>query len=209
MSTRSPVQLPLPAPLRRRIRHADHAAFRRVARTEIPWVNPFLRGLTRACDWSMLWLGIAGILAMTGGRGRRAALRGVVAIALTSGTVNHPVKLLARRRRPDLSDVPEARQLAAEPGSWSFPSGHAASAFAFATATGAAIPALAVPLGTGAALVAYSRVHVGVHYPSDVLVGAALGSIVGVLTGAAHRSISPEPLRSETTTVDRERGRGG
>ena len=61
------------------------------------------------------------------------------------------------------------------PTSPSLPSGHSASAFAFATAVGQTIPAASVPLNVAAAAVAYSRVHTGVHYPADTIVGAAIG----------------------------------
>jgi undecaprenyl-diphosphatase len=66
------------------------------------------------------------------------------------------------------------------PRSLSFPSGHAASAFAFATAVGSVIPPLSVPLHLAAVAVAYSRVHSGVHYPGDTIAGALIG------TTAAH-----------------------
>lgn len=65
------------------------------------------------------------------------------------------------------------------PHSASFPSGHTASAVAFAAAVGPTLPVCAVPLGVLACAVGYSRVHTGVHYPGDVVAGAVLG------TGAA------------------------
>jgi undecaprenyl-diphosphatase len=80
------------------------------------------------------------------------------------------------------------------PASTSFPSGHSASGFAFATAVGSELPWLALPLRFLAAAVAYSRVHTGVHYPAD----AVVGSIVGAGTGQAaavlldHWEASPD-----------------
>ena len=68
------------------------------------------------------------------------------------------------------------------PSSRSFPSGHSAAAFAFATGIGHVSPAAAVPLRALAALVAYSRVHTGVHYPADVLAGALMGTATAQLT---------------------------
>jgi undecaprenyl-diphosphatase len=65
------------------------------------------------------------------------------------------------------------------PRSTSFPSGHAASAFAFATGVGSDMPALSLPLHAAAAVVAYSRVHTGVHYPGDVVVGSVTGAALG------------------------------
>jgi undecaprenyl-diphosphatase len=71
------------------------------------------------------------------------------------------------------------------PGSGSFPSGHAASAFAFAYAVGRHLPGLAVPVRLLATGVAYSRVHAGVHYPGDVVIGSVLGAGTAAMTAAA------------------------
>ena len=68
------------------------------------------------------------------------------------------------------------------PSSRSFPSGHSAGAFAFATGVGREMPRTAVALRALAALVAYSRVHTGVHYPGDVLAGSLMGSALAQLT---------------------------
>ena len=62
------------------------------------------------------------------------------------------------------------------PASTSFPSGHSASAFAFASSVGRDLPRLALALNFLAAAVAYSRVHTGVHYPGDTIVGAVIGA---------------------------------
>jgi undecaprenyl-diphosphatase len=67
------------------------------------------------------------------------------------------------------------------PRSTSFPSGHSAAAFAFATGACAELPVLAPVLAPLAGTVAYSRVHIGVHYPSDVAAGAAIGIGSGLL----------------------------
>jgi undecaprenyl-diphosphatase len=71
------------------------------------------------------------------------------------------------------------------PNSTSFPSGHAASAFAFAYAVGRHVPGLAVPIRLLAGMVAYSRVHTGVHYPGDVLIGSITGAGTGAMVAAA------------------------
>jgi undecaprenyl-diphosphatase len=97
--------------------------------------------------------------------------------------VNAGLKPLGRRRRPDrvAEEVPLARHVRM-PGSTSFPSGHSAAAFAFATGVGDVLPPVAVALRGLAAVVAYSRVHTGVHYPADVVTGALLGSALAQLT---------------------------
>lgn len=135
----------------------------------------------------MLWLAIAGAMALAGGRpGRRAALRGIVSIAMTSTLVNLPLKYLARRNRPatQRGDRPLPVSM---PGSFSFPSGHSASAFAFATGVGLTRPRMLVPILPLAATVAYSRVHLRVHYPFDVLAGAAIGTGMGLASGPVIR----------------------
>lgn len=158
----------------------------------------------------MLWLIFAMVLALIGrSRGRRAGLRGVLAITLTSTLVNLPLKYLARRDRPraQKGDRPLPIKM---PGSFSFPSGHAASAFAFTTAVGLeegrALPIL-LPLAT---TVAYSRVRLRVHYPLDVLAGAAIGTGMGFVSGPimdASRSWwerlrpVPERLRPKSTRL--------
>src|SRR5204863_7754859 len=129
--------------------------------------------------YSRLWLLIAAGLAAAGdNRARRAAGRGVVAVAIASAVANGPAKLLVRRRRPFSRSRPA---LVPMPRSTSFPSGHSASAFAFATAACGELPALAPTLVPLAAAVAYSRVHTGVHYPSDVAAGVAMGVACGVI----------------------------
>jgi undecaprenyl-diphosphatase len=153
-----------------------------VADTPTPVLDEPLRRLSNAADHSRLWLGIAAVIAALGrSRGRRAAVEGMLSIGATSATVNLGIKPLAHRQRPDRAKLaPSEARFVSMPGSTSFPSGHAASAFAFAYAVGRHLPGLAVPIRLLAGGVAYSRVHTGVHYPGDV----ALGSIVGAGTAA-------------------------
>lgn len=140
-----------------------------------------LRAVSTAANKSLLWCAIAAVLTATGGeQGRRAAARGLTAIGMASATVNGPLKLIGRRPRPTLAPVAGRRPFPV-PASFSFPSGHTASAAAFATAAGAELPAGGAPLTALAAVVGYSRIHTGVHFPSDVLAGAAVGAAAGML----------------------------
>jgi undecaprenyl-diphosphatase len=154
-----------------------------------------MRRLSRAADYSRLTLAAAGVLSVLGGRhGRQAAREGLAAVAVTSAIVNAVLKPVARRRRPDRPAGEGAGdRYVRMPGSRSFPSGHSASAFAFATGVGQVMPRAGVPLRALAALVAYSRVHTGVHYPADVVSGALLGSVFAQSTAYAlerrHRSM--------------------
>jgi membrane-associated phospholipid phosphatase len=142
--------------------------------------------LSRAADYSKLSLTAAAILAGTGGRsGRRAASSGLVSVAATATVVNLVLKRIGRRRPDPLkADVPLARRVRM-PRSTSFPSGHSASAFAFATGVGHVLPRQAAPLHALAALVAYSRVHTGVHYPADAIAGAVVGTALAQLAAGA------------------------
>lgn len=167
----------------------DLAAYAAIATTPTPMADTAFRRLSRAADHSKLWLGCSALLAAFGGeRGRRAAENGLASIGLTSAVVNIALKPLANRHRPDRSalDVPVTRQVAM-PHSTSWPSGHSASAFAFAAGVGEAWPLVGVPLSFVASLVAYSRVHTGVHYPSDTIAGAVAGLALAPVAVRAPR----------------------
>jgi membrane-associated phospholipid phosphatase len=165
----------------------DLAVYAAIAATPTPTMDEGLRRLSRAADHSKLWVGCSALLAAFGGRrGRRAAENGLASIALTSAVVNLGLKPVGNRRRPDrvTAEVPIARHVAM-PRSTSWPSGHSASAFAFATGAGAAWPAAGIPLSALASLVAYSRVHTGVHYPADTIAGTVAGVALAPVAVAA------------------------
>ncbi|MFJ7770071.1 phosphatase PAP2 family protein [Streptomyces sp. NPDC097107] len=175
------------------LRAVDGALYAAVAATSTPTLDRALRRLSHAADHSKVSLGIAAVLALSGARPRRAALVGVGAVAVASASANVLGKRLVRRARPDreAARVTVDRQVPM-PASASFPSGHTASAVAFATAVGVVLPAAAVPLGALASAVGYSRVHVGVHYPGDVAAGAVLG-IASAAAALAAAAATPVP----------------
>ncbi|UNQ42080.1 phosphatase PAP2 family protein [Prescottella equi] len=162
-----------------------------------------LRTLSNAANHSVLWMGVAAGMGLAGGRARRAAVRGVLAVAGASALSNAVLKPVFPRRRPP-AGTPEftVRRGLPAPRSSSFPSGHSASAAAFATAVALEYPAAGVALAPLAAAVAYSRVHTGVHWPSDIAVGAGFGAAVALATRRwwAVRDEEPATLGPDRTT---------
>ena len=156
--------------------------------TETPSIAPVprpidhaLRYLSMSANHGRLWMGMAAGLALTGKRGRRAAIRGLLTLGASSFVSNVVFKPVVGRRRPDIERTAFGRRVDKAPWTSSFPSGHAASAAAFATGASIELPAASALLVPLAAAVAYSRVHVGVHHRSDVLAGAAIGIGMAVL----------------------------
>lgn len=167
----------------RQVGRTDRQLVRRSADLPRTQADTVLTALSKSANKSRLWWGLAAALALRGGTPRRAALRGVAAITGASAAANLLGKPLFPRRRPAAEEVPEHRRLVRRPTSSSFPSGHAASAAAFATAAAMESPALGLAIAPLAAAVAYSRVHTGVHWPSDI--GA--GALIGVAAAGATR----------------------
>ena len=181
----------------------DRAIFRAVASTPTPTLDEPMRRLSGLANDSKLWLGVAGALFVFGGRtGRRAAVTGLVALGVDSAIVNLPMKFSSGRTRPDRESagVPEQRWVPM-PSSTSFPSGHSASGFAFAGAVAGSMPGLAIPLRGLAAVVAYSRVHTGVHYPGDVVAGSLIGTTIGEATALAARSVRRRRVQRHAAAV--------
>src|SRR6476661_7760418 len=149
-----------------------------------------LRILTKTADHGRLWMGVAAVGVLAGRRTRRGAIRGLASLGGASFVSNVMLKPLFGRRRPDRERTSLARQIGQLPWTSSFPSGHSASAAAFATGATLEVPwagPILVPL---AVAVAYSRVHVGVHYRSDVWAGAAVGITVALI-GRAMWPVKP------------------
>lgn len=158
----------------------DRAISHAVGTTATPTLDRLLVRVSRAADRSRLWLATAATVAVLGGpAGRRAAVRAVASVGLASAVTNLVLKPASRRRRPTASGRPVASRRVPLPRSSSFPSGHAASAFAFASTMGEDVPPTWAPLHVTAALVACSRVHTGVHHTTDVVGGSLLGAMCG------------------------------
>lgn len=190
-------QGPEPAPsLRRQVDGLDRAVYGAIASAPTPHLDRAFQRLSDSANHSGLWMATAAAMAVGGGReGRRAALDGLLAIVVTSAVANAVAKPLGGRRRPDREGyhVPVVRHVKM-PESTSFPSGHSASAFAFAGAVSTGWPQGGVPVRAMATLVAYSRVHTGVHYPGDVIAGSFIGGVVGPTVAHLVRRWRNRPL---------------
>jgi membrane-associated phospholipid phosphatase len=162
--------------LRRGAAALDLAAFRLIRSTAVvPEIVTVARAYSRLGEHGVLWY-VLGLAGMGLDRRRRARWRRAAKAVLVAQVGSTAIKLAVGRRRPASDTLPA---LITTPTGLSFPSSHASGSFAAARAytplAGArAMYALAVPM-------ALTRVHLGVHYPSDVLAGAALGTLIGSL----------------------------
>jgi undecaprenyl-diphosphatase len=151
-----------------------------------------------ASAWWVKWP----LFAVTGGccdafkrRLPTAALAVAVAAVVAEGLTGL-LKLITERARPPLAD-PQIEALVSVPESHSFPSGHAATAFAAATVVAVLYPRLRAPLLALAVMVALSRVYLGVHFWSDILVGSLLGVAIGITTARFFQWGRTEPPERE------------
>ena len=173
---------------RRALGRLDRKLLAAAIRRRGPVADRVMMTASTAANRSMLWMAIAGGLAATGRRRpRTAAASGLLGISIAATLANGPLKFAWRRDRPIAIAHGGGEPLLPLPRTFSFPSGHSASAFAFATGVSAALPAAAPVVVPMAGTVAYSRVHTGVHYPSDVAVGAAIGAGSGYLAARIVR----------------------
>jgi membrane-associated phospholipid phosphatase len=159
------------------VKSADLAVLRAMrTRWHTPAVEEAMRVLGKAGNNATIWVGLnvaLSIVDSSHGEGWLiCAALGPIAIGL-----NYVIKLIAKRPRPVLDGLPP---LGGAPSSLSFPSAHATSSFAVATAMTRvdSVAALAFALALALSL---GRPYLGMHYPSDVLAGAAIGIVLGLI----------------------------
>jgi membrane-associated phospholipid phosphatase len=145
-----------------------------------------MRGLGAAGEWGLVWAAI-GLVGAAVDRSRRERWLRAAAVGPTAVGANYAVKLAVRRPRPRLRRLPP---LGRAPSALSFPSAHATSSLAAATAFGRVEPRTQRPLYALAGAICATRPYLGMHYPSDVLAGAVIGIAIGALVpGVGERSL--------------------
>lgn len=156
----------------------DHALMRRVHRWRAPlWIRLWMVCATRGGD-GWLWYAMCAVVLAFGGQHRFAAV-GSAMLAGTAGVATFlSLKRITGRRRPCALE-PHCWSTLLPPDQFSFPSGHTITAFAFATPLIAYYPDLAWGLGFCALSIAASRILLGMHFLSDVVAGALIGTSLG------------------------------
>jgi undecaprenyl-diphosphatase len=152
-----------------------------------PRIEAAMGALGTASEWGAVWVAI-GLACAAADRRRRGRWLRSAPVAPAAVGVNYAVKLAVRRRRPRLRRLPP---LAGAPSELSFPSAHATSSMAAATAMARVSPRSSPPLFGLAGAICATRPYLGLHYPSDVLAGGALGLVIGRLWPGLRR-IGPE-----------------
>ena len=153
------------------------------------WLDPVFVGLSWLGSYGLVWLALAALGAAVWRRPQLLLLVGAADLAAEFGSLG--LRHAIGRPRPPLR-FPDPEPLVGVSSTPSFPSGHATTSFACAVLLASAAPRLAVPLIGLAAAISLSRVYVGVHYPLDVVGGAALGIVLAtalrLLAGGRRRS---------------------
>lgn len=144
---------------------------RTVAHT--PQLERAVRGYSQLGQYSAGWLALGAAGTLLDAPRRREWARATAGVG-AAYVVNQSIKFAVRRPRPQLEALP---QLMRTPTQLSFPSAHATSSFAAAEAYAGLLPA--GPLKAAAYAMAGSRLYLGVHWPSDIVVGAVLGTVIG------------------------------
>jgi undecaprenyl-diphosphatase len=172
----------------------DTALFSAVNAAHAPWADPIMLGATRIGVGAAVWFALA-LTAMAWRRHRAAAARTCLLLGVVLAVNDLVVKPLVDRARPFRVQAVAARVIQQPPPNTpSFPSGHTATSIAGALALARVWPSARWLLGGLAALIAVSRVYVGVHYPSDILAGAVLGvALAWLVLAGRHPSTWSRP----------------
>lgn len=177
------------------LQQLDVSLFETLTMWRAPWLDTAMAALSDAGRRGFIWFVLAAVAALFPAR-RAGALRLVLAVSVAFLAVDGILKPVIGRDRPFVV-LDNVQVISDRPTTSSLPSGHAASAFAGAVAAGRIWPLAQVPLLLVAALIAWSRVYVGVHFPFDVVAGAVVGVAAAslVLGGSPERGLRPAARR--------------
>ncbi len=165
-----------------RINHLPHT----------PALNRFFYFFTLVFTGGTAWFVLMAVITLFNRRlGWRMIRESALPLALATTTVEYPIKAYFKRRRPFI-DLIQAIVIGKKPGTWSFPSGHSATAFGGAWIFSRYLPQLNWLWYTIAGLTAFSRIYLGDHYPGDVVSGSTLGVLLSTLF-----SMLPWPWKSK------------
>jgi undecaprenyl-diphosphatase len=178
----------------------DRSLFVWVVEHRVGWLDPVFVSLSVVGYAGLVWIALAFPIALLARRNGAFALGLTAACVWSADLIALGIKAATGRPRP-VETIPQADKLIGVTVGQSMPSGHAATSFAGAVVLACLLPRAAPFVFVLAAAIAFSRVYVGVHYPSDVLAGAALGAAVGLAGIGLVRA-----LRS--TSADRPRSVG-
>lgn len=161
--------------------HLDGQILHWIQELRTDWLTAFFTTVTHLGDGGALWI-LAGVALLIPKKTRRAGIAVLAALLVTFIVVNLILKPVIARTRP--YEVIEGLRLLVSPAhDYSFPSGHSSSSMAAAVAMAGTLPRRMRVIGWCAVglavLICISRLYIGIHYPSDVLVGAVIGAAAG------------------------------
>jgi undecaprenyl-diphosphatase len=168
------------------ILRADEAARAWFTVYHSPALDAVMLGLSRGATGAALWFALGLLLVLVRPRTAAGVVQMGLAIALTMLLVDGLIKPVVARARP-FETVSDVRVVGRQPVSRSFPSGHAANAFAAGYAFACLVPVARIPIWTLAIAVSVSRIYLGVHYPLDVIAGALIGLACSVFVVGGTR----------------------